>query len=61
MMEEDYLVKLENAKTHLIEVSERALGPTKEAILPLQTAEAKDIKDRLRAFVVKVAEFRFDF
>jgi len=35
MMEEDFLVKLENAKTALIEVSERALGPTKEAILPL--------------------------
>lgn len=35
MMDEDYLVKLENAKTALVEVSERALGPTKEAILPL--------------------------
>ena len=35
-MEEDFLVKLENCKTQLIEVSERALGPVKEAILPLQ-------------------------
>jgi dynein heavy chain len=61
MMDEDYLVKLENAKTTLIEVSERALGPTKEAILPLQTAEAKDIKERLRHFVVKVAEYRYEF
>jgi hypothetical protein len=35
-MEEDFLVKLENCKTQLIEVSEKALGPVKEAILPLQ-------------------------
>jgi hypothetical protein len=35
-MEEDFLVKLENCKTQLIEVSERAFGPVKEAILPLQ-------------------------
>lgn len=35
-MDEDFLVKLENSKTHLIEVSEKALGPVKEAILPLQ-------------------------
>jgi tRNA(Glu) U13 pseudouridine synthase TruD len=34
-MEEDFLVKLENCKTQLIEVSEKALGPVKEAILPL--------------------------
>ena len=34
-MEEDFLVKLEHGKTQLIEVSERALGPVKEAILPL--------------------------
>jgi len=34
-MDEDYLVKLENAKTDLNEVSERALGPVKETILPL--------------------------
>jgi uncharacterized coiled-coil DUF342 family protein len=61
MMDEDFLVTLENAKTTLIEVSERALGPTKEAILPLQTAEAKDIKERLRHFVVKVAEYRYEF
>jgi len=35
-MEEDFLVKLENSKTALVEVSEKALGPVKEAILPLQ-------------------------
>ena len=34
-MDEDYLVKLENSKTALIEVSERALGHVKEQILPL--------------------------
>ena len=34
-MDEDYLVKLENSKTTLIDVSEKALGPIKEAILPL--------------------------
>jgi len=35
-MEEDFLVKLENCKTQLVEVSEKALGPVKEAVLPLQ-------------------------
>jgi len=35
-MEEDFLVNLENCKTQLVEVSEKALGPVKEAILPLQ-------------------------
>lgn len=34
-MEEDFLVKLENSKTALVEISEKALGPVKEAILPL--------------------------
>lgn len=33
----DYIIKLENNKTALVEVSEKALGPIKEAILPLQT------------------------
>jgi hypothetical protein len=53
-MDEDYLVKLENSKTALIDVSEKALGPIKEAILPLQTQEASNIKDRLRKFDIKV-------
>jgi hypothetical protein len=35
-MDEDFLVKLENSKTHLVDVSEKALGPVKEQILPLQ-------------------------
>jgi hypothetical protein len=60
-MDEDFLVKLENSKTSLIDVSEKALGPVKEAILPLQNKEATNIKDRLRKFEIKVAEFRQDF
>ena len=34
---EDFTVKLENSKTALVDVSERALGQVKEKILPLQT------------------------
>ena len=60
-MDEDYLVKLENCKTTLVDVSEKALGPVKEQILPLQNKEATNIKDRLRKFEIKVAEFRQDF
>jgi hypothetical protein len=36
----DYLVLLENNKSQLTDVSERALGPVKEIILPLQNQEA---------------------
>jgi len=32
---EDFTVKLENSKTALVEVSEKALGSVKERILPL--------------------------
>jgi dynein heavy chain len=60
-MEEDFLVGLENSKTALVEVSERALGPVKEAILPLQNQEAGNIKDRLRKFDIKVGEYRVAF
>lgn len=49
-MEEDFLVKLENCKTQLVEVSEKALGPVKEAILPLQNQEAGNIKKKLLDF-----------
>ena len=38
-MDQDFLVVLENSKTQLLDVSEKALGPVKEAILPLQNAE----------------------
>jgi hypothetical protein len=61
MMDEDFLVKLENSKTALIEVGEKALGPTKEAILPLQTETAKELKGDLVKFQVKVGEYRQDF
>jgi len=60
-MDEDFLVKLENSKTALVDISEKALGPVKEAILPLQNKEATNIKDRLRKFEIKVAEFRQEF
>lgn len=60
-MDEDFLVKLENSKTALIEVSEKALGPVKEAILPLQNQEAGNIKKQLSDFAKKVNEFRHKF
>lgn len=60
-MDEDFLVKLENSKTALVEVSEKALGPVKEQILPLQNKEAGNIKDKLRKFDIEVKEFRQDF
>ena len=61
MGSEDFLVKLENSKTALIECSERALGPVKEQILPLQNQEAGNIKDRLLKFNVQMLEFREEF
>lgn len=60
-MEEDFLVRLENCKTTLVEVSEKALGPVKEAILPLQNQEAGNIKKKLQNFVRKVGEYRIKF
>lgn len=60
-MDEDFLLKLENSKTQLIEVSEKALGPIKEAILPLQNQEAGNIKKTLSDFARKVNEFRIEF
>jgi len=53
-MDEDYLVLIENNKNQLIDVSEKALGPVKEAILPLQNQEAQNIKGRLARFSVEV-------
>lgn len=60
-MEEDYLVMLESSKSQLKEVSEKALGPVKESILPLQNMEAQNIKGRLARFGVIVQEFRIKF
>ena len=57
----DYLVILENNKSQLIDVSEKALGPIKEQILPLQNQEAQNIKGRLARFSVEVQEFRIKF
>jgi hypothetical protein len=35
-MDEDFLVTIETSKSQLKDVSEKALGPVKESILPLQ-------------------------
>jgi dynein heavy chain, axonemal len=59
--EEDLLLKIENSKTSLIEVSEKALGPIKEQILPLQTQEGTNIKKQLDEFSIKVQKFREEF
>lgn len=53
-MEEDFLVVLETNKSSLKDVAEKALGPVKESILPLQNAEAENIKGRLARFGVVV-------
>ena len=60
-MDEDFLVKLENSKTSLVDVSEKALGPVKEQILPLQNQEAGNIKQDLVTFALRVNEFRKEF
>ena len=60
-MNQDYLVLLENCKTNLLDVSDRALGPTKEQILPLQGKEANNVKDRRRKFQISVFEYRKEF
>jgi len=60
-MDEDFLVTLETNKSQLKEVSEKALGPVKESILPLQNQEAQNIKCRLARFGVVVQEFRIKF
>ena len=60
-MNQDYLVLLENCKTDLIDVADRALGPTKEQILPLQSKEANNVKDRRRKFQIRTLEYRREF
>jgi dynein heavy chain len=49
-MDEDFLIKLDYNKTTLTEVSEKALGPVKEQILPLQNQEARNIRKQLEEF-----------
>ena len=60
-MDEDFIAKLYNCRTTLLEVSEKALGPVKEAILPLQNMEAGNIKNQLQEFGKKVNAFRQEF
>jgi dynein heavy chain len=57
----DLLVVLENSRTDLVDTADKALGPVKEAILPLQGKESDNVKTRVRAFQLKVLEFRQDF
>lgn len=59
--EEDLLIDLENMKTRLVEVSENALGPVKEQILPLQKIQADNIKQEIDEFKRKVEQFRKRF
>jgi hypothetical protein len=58
---DEILVRLEKSKTKLNDVCETALGPVKEKILPLQNAEAQNIKKSQIAFMEKVHEFRSAF
>ena len=60
-MDQDYFVVLENSKAEMVEVSDKALGPTKEAILPLQAKEANNVKERRRKFQGKIYAFRQEF
>lgn len=57
----DLLLKLENAKTNLADCAEKALGPVKEQILPLQNVEANNIKHKLSEFGISVIDFRNEF
>lgn len=59
--EGELLIRLENQKTKLIEVTENALGPVKGMILPLQSIEANNIKLELDSFRKKIEEFRRKF
>lgn len=57
----DYLVGLENSKTALVEVSEKALGSVKESILTMQKQEATNLKDKQRDFEKRVFNYRSEF
>ena len=57
----DYLVVLENTKTALIEVSEKALGFVKENILGMQKQEATALKQRQKDFDKRVFGYRNEF
>ena len=57
----DLLVTIENARTELEDTSDNALGPIKEAILPLQSKESDNVKQRVREFQIKVLDYRQEF
>jgi hypothetical protein len=57
----DLLVILENSRTDLVDTADKALGPVKEQILPLQGKESDNVKTRVRAFQLEVLEFRMEF
>jgi len=59
--EDDFLVILENSKTKLIDVAEKALGPVKGKILPIMTKESENIKSEVLGFKLKVDDFRQEF
>jgi hypothetical protein len=59
--EDDFLVILENSKTKLIDVAEKALGPVKGKILPIMTKESENIKSEVRGFKLKIGDFREEF
>jgi hypothetical protein len=57
----DLLVTIENARTELEDTADTALGPIKEAILPLQSKESDNVKQRVREFQIKVFDYRLEF
>ena len=57
----DLFLELEQSKAKLEEVSEKALGPVKEMVIPIQTQEAESIKKRIKEFAKRVDEFREEF
>ena len=59
--EEDFLVILENIKTDLSDTAEKALGPVKGKILPIQKKESENIKESVRNFRKTVEAYRIKF
>ena len=57
----DYFIKIDTAKTKLIEVNDKAMRQVKEAILPLQKAEGENVKKEKNLFAVKVSAFKVEF
>ena len=57
----DLLVTIENSRTALEDTADNALGPIKEAILPLQSKESDNVKTRVRQFQIKVLDYRQEF